>query len=361
MQPIKVLAIYRGKIFENRGTPIRVQALLSQIERGDAVDLTVCSWDKSSKIFSKHFTLTNNHLDDLRQICRYVRSHKVDAVIGYTTATSYYLAPLKFFTKAKIVFETHGFDEDEAFEYGDISRVGYWRKKLWYAIFYRLCDLIITCSQSPAEILLKYNRRVVSIYDGVDITYFNTQATSGGYIHKDGRIVIGYAGNNRRWQGVDFLIDVYKKLSAQHDNFKLALLMSETKGLGDAKESGAEIVAPLPNHDVPKFLIDCDILVIPRPDTAVTRLSFPSKLMTYLAMGKAVVASCTGDVDKIIIPGVNGLIYTPGDADGLIKCLKSLRDPELRARLGAAAVKTAQVFSWERQSELLIDNIRKII
>ena len=178
---------------------------------------------------------------------------------------------------------------------------------------------------------------------------------------KDGRIIIGYAGNSRRWQGVDFLIDVYKKLSARRNDFKLALLMSETKGLKGAKESGVEIVGPLPNQDVPKFLVDCDILVVPRPDTAVTRLSFPSKLMTYLAMGKAVVASRIGDMDKIIVSGVNGLIYTPGNVEELMGCLTSLRDPDLRARLGAAAVKTAQMFSWERQSALLIDSIRKIM
>lgn len=357
MKKIKILAVYRGRIFEHRGTPIRVRSLLTQLNSNECIDLAVCSWDKTQGNFSKHFTLTNNHFQDIKQIYHYVKNNKIDVIIGYIISTSYYLAPLKLLTKAKIVLETHGFAEDESYEYGDIGLLRYWLLKLWYGFFYWICDLITTCSQSVTDILLKYNRNVVTVCDGVDLSLFNPNVPSGIYIKKDGRIVIGYAGNARKWQGIDFLIEAYKKLSAQCNDFRLVLLMSEKKYM----KSGVEIIGPLENENVPKFLIDCDILVIPRPETLVTRLSYPSKLSVYLAMGKAVVASNTGDVDKIITSGVNGLLYTPGNAEELMDNLLALRDKNLRERLGAEAVKTAQQLSWERMADFLVDNIRKIV
>lgn len=357
MEKIKILAVYRGRIFEHRGTPIRVRSLLTQLNSNDYLDLAVCSWDKTQGNFSKHFTLTNNHFQDIKQIYHYIKNNKIDVVIGHTVATSYYLVPLKLLTRAKIILDMHGLVEDEAREYGDIGLLRYWLLKLWYGFFYWTCDLITTCSQSVTDILLKYNRHTVTMCGGVDLSLFNPNVPSGGYIKKDGRIIIGYAGNARTWQGVDFLVEVYKKLSIHHNDFKLAMLMSEKWG----EDMNLEIIGPLPNEDVPKFLIDCDILVIPRPLTSVAKISFPSKLPEYLAMGKAVIVSNTGDMDKVITSGINGLLYTPGNAEELMNNLLALRDKNLRERLGAEAVKTAQQLSWERLADFLVDNIRKIV
>ena len=115
------------------------------------------------------------------------------------------------------------------------------------------------------------------------------------------------------------------------------------------------------NKDVPKFLVDCDILVIPRPLTKVTKISYPSKLTEYLAMGKAVISSNMGDADKVIKHGVNGLLYTPENMEELTGLLLSLQDRDLRERLGKEAVKPARQLSWDNQSKELLANIVKIV
>lgn len=357
MSKIKIAAIYRGKLMDNRGTPIRVKSLLTRIAKDESVDLTIFSWDENLN-YANHIYLSNNHLEDLKKIRNYVNKNKIDIVIGHTLATSYYLLPLRFLTRAKIVLEMHGFNEEESREYGDIGMVRFWLAKVWNAVVFFSCHFITTCSKSITDIISKYNKNVISVYGGVDTNNFNPYVKSGGYFKKDERIVIGYAGNARKWQGVDFLVNTYRDIVQKTNSFRLVMLMSETKGLDT---SGLEIVGALPNEDVPKFLIDCDILVIPRPLTRVTKISYPSKLTEYLAMGRAVVSARVGDADQVIVHGVNGLLYEPGNMIELEKCLTMLKDTELRSKLGKAAFETAKQMSWDNQATLLLAQIKKVL
>jgi glycosyltransferase involved in cell wall biosynthesis len=353
MKKVRVLALYRERLFESRGTPIRVLNILSRIEHDPRIELSVFSWDASAPGFARHMRLMNNHLEDLCKLRRYIKEHKIDIVVGYTASSLYYLTPLKFLTKAKISFESHGFIEDEALAYGDISP---WKYKLLRAFFgfsYRLCDVIFTSDgKSTADALARYNPAVSMLTGGVDTGQFRPDAPSGHYFERDTRIVIGYAGNARIWQGVDFLVEAYRALG-RNSGFRLVLLLSEQKSFGD----DIEAFGPLPNPEVPGFLTDCDLLVIPRPLTPVTRIAYPSKLTEYLAMGKAVIGSDVGDIDTIIRDGENGLIYPAGDAQALRHCLERLRDPALRAQLGKNGRATAEKMSWDTLAKRMVDRL----
>lgn len=357
MEKIKILAVYRGKIDDQRGTPIRVRSLLTRLNKRPDINLIVASWDKEIPNFTHHLFLSNNHLKDLAVLYRYVKNQKIQVVIGHTVATSWYLVPLALFTKAKVVLEMHGFIEDEAREYGDIGVLKYLLYKIWFGIFYWAADLITTCSKSVTNILLHYNKNVVSMCGGVDLSIFNPHVTHGRFITHDDRIIIGYAGNTRTWQGVDFLVRVYEKIRTEHHEFRLAMLLSEKADFG----SHVEVFGPVENKDVPSFLIDCDVLVIPRPDTPVTKISFPSKLPEYLGMGKPVIVSKVGDMDEVVVNGKNGLIYTPEDEKEFLQHLLLIRDEKLRASLGQAAWQTAQNLSWERLTNFLVDKIKEIL
>lgn len=254
--------------------------------------------------------------------------------------------------------EMHGFIEDEAREYGDISPVYFWSLKLFFASVYYMCDLLTTCSISVTNILLKWNKNVITMCGGVDLKYFNPNAISGGYIKKDEKnIVLGYAGNARRWQGVEFLVDTYKKLKDIDSNFRLCMLMSEQWN----SEKSVEIVEKLPYEKSPEFLIDCDILIIPRPLNPVTKVSFPSKLSEYLAMGKPIIASNTGDCDSLITHGENGLLYSPGNMNQLIEHILDLKNKEKRLRLGQEAFLTAQELSWAKMNKIFVDSLLKLV
>lgn len=360
MNKLRVLSLYRSKLSENRGTPIRVRSILQRLDVREDVELAVCSWDEQTTLVKNHTHLTNNHWQDIKTILALVREKNIDIVLGHTIATGYYLLPVVFFTRAKIVLEMHGFIEEEAKLYGTITPVIYWLQKILFGIVYRLCDAVTTCSDTATDILLQYNKRTLTIFGGADPEIFNPQVASGNYFTRaPGQIIIGYAGNSRVWQGLPFLAEAFAVLHAAHPEYKLVVVSSESKhpNMG----TGVEIIGPLNYPDVPRALIDCDILVIPRPDNEVNRISFPSKLVEYLAMGKAVVASRTSDCDKIIKNEYNGLLYDPGDLSGLANCFLRLAAIDDRAAMGYHAVDTvAKFLTWDIQVDKLIKLLKSL-
>lgn len=356
-QPLSVLSIYRGKVGENRGTPIRVRSILERLSHTPGVTLTVASWDGALPFSASHVHLSNDKRDDLRALR--AAAHPVDVVIGHTMGTWYYLLYLKLFARKKIVLEMHGFLEEEKRLYGDIGALRYWAEKAVYGFFYCVCDLIVTCSATETRILSKFNRNVYTMYGGVD-ALFSPAATPGSFIQKkEGETIIGYAGNTRKWQGIDFLAAAFARLRREDPAFRLAVLTGETKGLPQG--DGVQIVSGIPHADVPRFLAECDILVIPRLLNRVSRLGAPSKLFEYLAMGKAVVVAALGDMDTIVHDGVNGRTFPPGDESAFVRTLRELKNPEVRGALGQRAAETIREhFDWDKEIAILVSHLVRL-
>lgn len=360
-QEVRLLAIYRGKLTENRGTPIRVRSLLERISTMPGFNVTVASWDDQLPFEASHIHLTNNKLADMRALLRVVHKERIQCVIGHTMATWYYLAFLKLVSRARLVLEMHGFIEREAYFYGSVSKT---RMRLWalvYRMFYPLMDLITTCSENAVEILAPFNKNVVPIYGGVDTDLFNPETPALQTVHREpGTVLIGYAGNTRKWQGVPFLLDSFKELHTEDATFRLALLSSESKEL--PAQEGVAFYGQVAHEEVPAFLAACDVLVIPRLDDDISRISFPSKLPEYLAMGKPVVASTTSDAHRVITDGADGFLFAPGDMASFIRILRSLKDESVRARVGAEARNTAlSRFRWNSQSAILASRLRAVV
>jgi glycosyltransferase involved in cell wall biosynthesis len=67
--------------------------------------------------------------------------------------------------------------------------------------------------------------------------------------------------------------------------------------------------------------------------------NLPLSIIEGMASGLAIVATPVGAVGDIVSDGETGLLVKPGDVDGLTEALtRTVTDPELRRRLGAAAL-----------------------
>lgn len=356
LRKIRVLSVFGSSVMTNRGTPIRVRNLLSRLSKDDDFILYTHTADDVVSFRTNHSRFLGSFLKDLKYILKLIADKNIDVVVGHTITTYKLLTCVKFFTKAKVVLEMHGFIEEETRKKEALLEIKYNLSKFVFSVFYRMVDLITTCSLSAAEKIKPYNKNTIAIYGGVDTDLFRPIQNPP---HQ--KMIIGYAGNTRTWQGLDFLIDVFvsKKLALQ--DFELKLLLSEPFTLQNGT-IGVTQISAVPSEEVPNILAQCDMLVIPREQNEINRLSFPSKLMEYLAMGIPVVASKTSDMHKIITHGTDGLLYEPGDKKALALCFLELRDSTLRTKLGANARSLVEnQYTWDKQAAVFIASIKSII
>lgn len=353
---ISILSVYRGNTSSDRGTPIRVRNIIKELLQRDDISLSTATWDVQGIEKEDHVHLLNKHVKELISLIRYINSKKIDVVLGHTISSVYYLLPIKMFTHAKVVLEMHGFLEEEEYFYGNINKIQYYIKKIYFSIAYYFLDLITTCSVTATRYVKQYNKNTVAVFGGVDLDVFRLQQESG--VNNRGEIVVGYAGNARIWQGLNFLLESMDIFVQKHNNFKLELLCSEEKWkLPEKYRHFAHLHPPMKYVDVPKFLDRCDVLVIPRLDNKVNYLSFPSKIIEYMAMGKVVIASKTSDCQYIINSGVDGYTYTSGDQDDFFRVLHKVTDRELNQTIGRNAQSKMSNFTWAKQVDIIVTNI----
>ena len=80
-----------------------------------------------------------------------------------------------------------------------------------------------------------------------------------------------------------------------------------------------------------------------------TEEAFGLVALEAMAAGRPVIAADHGGLQEIVANGETGLLVAPGDADALRDALRRLHsDPDLRARMGAAAIQRVKRFTPAR-------------
>jgi glycosyltransferase involved in cell wall biosynthesis len=101
-----------------------------------------------------------------------------------------------------------------------------------------------------------------------------------------------------------------------------------TLGLGDA------ITLVGDANDPASVFAALDIVVVP----SIQPEPFGCVVMEAMAAGTPVIGSRCGGIAEQIVDGVSGLLFTPGDAEGLAEALhRLLNDPQLRGRTAREA------------------------
>ena len=82
-----------------------------------------------------------------------------------------------------------------------------------------------------------------------------------------------------------------------------------------------------------------------------------------MACGLTVVAGNVGQIAEIVRHGKTGLLYPPGDVNGLANaCHRLLGNPRLRRTIGRAAAKQVHThYTWDRNASRAVELARSLV
>jgi glycosyltransferase involved in cell wall biosynthesis len=230
-------------------------------------------------------------------------------------------------------------------------------------------DLVVTPSASilPPGVP---DSRVLQIEWGADTDRFRPGIVGPvPWPRTAGRIVAIFAGAFRAWHGAIQLAQAITLLHARgHDEFQAVFL-------GDGPERSAVMAAAgrdvrftfagqVSHDDMPAALAAADIGVAPfdvarHPPLALGFYWSPLKVFEYMASGLPVVAPALPRLRSLVSDAKEGVLYDPATPEALAEALLSLRDPERRQALGAAArARAVRDYSWDAHCRALDAAIR---
>lgn len=203
--------------------------------------------------------------------------------------------------------------------------------------------------------------------NGVDERAFHDAVDGAAVVEHHGlqrAFVVGFVGWIRPWHGVDTLLRAAAKLTRVIPTLKL-LIVGDGPAVPALHELAREIgieetvvfVGSVEASEIPAHIAAMDVAVQPN----VTEYASPIKLFEYLAIGRAVVAPDKPNIREVVEDGETALIYTAGNPEELAERIQQLfLEPELRARLGAAAAKLVEKrnYSWLGNAERLVESVR---
>jgi phosphatidylinositol alpha 1,6-mannosyltransferase len=169
---------------------------------------------------------------------------------------------------------------------------------------------------------------------------------------RPGEVVVGYVGRLAAEKELDLLRAV------EHlPNHRLVLVGG---GPEEARLRtllpGAHFLGVRHGDDLGRIVASFDVFV----HTGSTE-TFCQSAQEALASGVPVVAPDAGGLRDLVRPGVNGLLFSPGDGCDLYGHLETLvQDRQTRLRMGMEAFAGVQDRSWEHVNDTLVDHYARL-
>lgn len=211
--------------------------------------------------------------------------------------------------------------------------------------------------------------------NGVDIEKFNPEIIKNGKCKKlrerlkidDNKIVIGFSGTFGPWHGIPQLTKAINKILRDQllPNVTF-LLIGDGPLRADIKKQidryrDVIFTGEVSYSDIQYYLAICDILVSPHCPQADGKKFFgsPTKLFEYMAMGKAIVASRLGQIEKILRHSKTAYMVEPGNVDELVKGIITLvKNKSLRDRLRENARKeVVKNYTWKNHTKRVLNKL----
>ena len=201
------------------------------------------------------------------------------------------------------------------------------------------------------------------IPNGIDLDHFSRQQEPMPGLD-DGKLNILFVGRLEKRKGLRYLLEAYGALKWDFPNTRLLVV-----GPGNPDKDCYRVLSERALRDVvflgnvsyselPRYYRAADICCSP----ATGRESFGIVLLEAMAAGKPIVASRIEGYSGVLSHGEQGLAVPPKDSTSLADALALLiRNPDLRAQLGARGRETVERYRWETIAGEVMDYYKSIL
>ena len=162
-----------------------------------------------------------------------------------------------------------------------------------------------------------------------------------------------YVGANGPYDGVDVAVAAMTAVARQHPDAELVLVTRPQETPRNLPPVCRAVTAA--GDALHPWLWSSSLALVPRRDTAYTRLALPIKLFDYLSHGLPVIATGPSETSKLVVSAGVG-IPVPPDPGRLAEAILSLwARPERLAAMGAAALNlVAQQHNWDARAQQVL-------
>lgn len=200
---------------------------------------------------------------------------------------------------------------------------------------YRRADLVLVQSEAFPDMMKRFGipDDKIRVFPNTASAQFadTTEAPSHeGLPHlPDDALVLLFAGNIGESQDFETLIEAADQLRSDLPHLHWIIVGS---GRAEAAARANVIARDLghvfhfigrfPPEDMPRFYAHADALLVSLKDTPIFRLTVPYKIQSYMASGRPIIASLTGEGARIIGEARAGLVAPASDPDTLAAEIK---------------------------------------
>ncbi len=230
-------------------------------------------------------------------------------------------------------------------------------------------DAVITPSASMAQRLqdLGLQREIEVVPNPLDLGAFerplHPEAVRARYGIAADEVVFGFIGRMAKEKNLETLLRAFSKVQAELGHTRLMLVgpgpyLEELQRLATRLPGGDKVIftGPVPYEQVPDYFTALDVFVM----TSTTEVQ-PLVLPEAMAAGTCLVAADAIGPRDVLKHEVTGLLCKPEEGAFVEAMLRVARQPDLRARLGAAAKAEAANYALPKATERLLAVYRKVL
>lgn len=175
-----------------------------------------------------------------------------------------------------------------------------------------------------------------------------------------------FAGNIGASQDFDTLMEAARILKAHEDI--TWVIIGTGRGLDRAKEQvrhyGLEsrvlFLGRHPEERMPYFFAHADAMLVSLKDTPIFALTIPSKLQSYLACGKPIIASLAGEGARIVQEAAAGIVVSPESPQKLASAILEMKSASVEQRRVFSAC-ALSYFQENYASEIVYNQLESIL